>query len=153
MNTTVRRGAAVILVVLCSACGSSAPTSTTAIPQQQPLPTPSPPPPRTFPPLSGPSRTFAFDHELTYPVRDYTKRSRIVLYENGAFVLRYDGLGEYRGGYTESNGIITFEWEGWSAAGPWGASGTLEKTSLTIQFNFIMQMTDFEDAVYVLTAS
>jgi hypothetical protein len=153
MNTTVRRGAAVILLVLCSACGSSAPTSPTVIPQPQPLPTPSPPPPRTFPPLSGPSRTFAFDHELTHPVRDYTKRSRIVLYDNGAFVLRYDGLGEYRGGYTESSGIITFEWEGWSAAGPWGARGTLEKTSLTIQFNFIMQMTDFEDAVYVLTPS
>ena len=155
MNTTVRRGAAAFLVVLCTACGSSAPTSPTVVPQPQPqpIPTPTPSPPRTFPPLSGPSRTFVFDHELTYPVRDYTKRSRIVLYDNGAFVLRYDGLGDYRGGYMESNGVVSFDWEGWSAAGPWGASGTLEKTSLTIQFNFIMQLTDFEDAVYVLTPS
>ena len=155
MNTTVRRGVAVILVVLCSACGSSAPTSPTVIPQPQPVPTPTPTPspPRTFPPLSGPSRTFVFDHELTYLVRDYTKRSRIVLYDNGAFVLGYDGLGDYRGGYTESNGVVSFDWEGWSVAGPWGASGTLEKRSLTIQFNFIMQLTDFEDAVYLLAPS
>ena len=155
MNTTVRRGVAVILVVLCSACGSSAPTSPTVVPQPQPqpIPTPTPSPPRTFPPLSGPSRTFVFDHELTYPVRDYTKRSRFILYDNGAFVLGYDGLGDYRGGYTESNGLIRFDWEGWSVAGPWGASGTLEKRSLTIQFNFIMQLTDFEDAVYLLAPS
>ena len=153
MNSTVRRGAAAFLVVLCTACGSSAPTSPTVVPQPQPIPTPTPSPPRTFPPLSGPSRTFVFDHELTYLVRDYTKRSRIVLYDNGAFVLGYDGLGDYRGGYTESNGLIRFDWKGWSVAGPWGASGTLEKRSLTIQFNFIMQLTDFEDAVYVLTPS
>jgi hypothetical protein len=153
MNTTVRRGAAVFLVVLSTACGSSGPTTPTAIPQPLPVPAPTAPPTRTFPPLSGPSRTFVFDHELAYAVRDYTRKSRIVLYDNGAFVLRYDGIGDYRGGFTESNGVMTFDWEGWSVAGPWGASGTLEKTSLTIRFNFIMQMTDFEDAVYVLMPS
>ncbi len=153
MNSTVRRGAAVFLVVLCSACGSSAPTSPTVIPQPQPVPAPTPSPPRAFPPLSGPSRTFVFDHELTDPVRDYTKRSRFILYDNGAFVLRYEGIGDYRGGFTESNGVITLDWEGWSAAGSWGASATLERTSLIVRFNFIMQLTDFEDAVYVLTPS
>ncbi|HKH70239.1 MAG TPA: hypothetical protein VKA59_02760 [Vicinamibacterales bacterium] len=91
-----------------------------------------------------------FDRELSSPVQDYTRKSRLVLYDTGAFVLRYDDIGDYRGGYTESNGVITFDWEGWSVAGPWGASATLERTSLTIRFNFIMQMTDFEDAVYVL---
>ena len=92
-----------------------------------------------------------FDRGLTYAtVRDYTRKSRIVLYDNGAFVLRYDGIGDYRGGYAESNGIITFDWEGWSVAGAWGASGTLESASLTVRFNVIMQLTDFEDAVYVL---
>ena len=149
MNSTVRRGAGVFLVVLCSACGSSAPTSPTVIPHPQPVPSPTPSPPRTFPPLSGPSRTFVFDHELTYPVRDYTKRSRIVLYDNGAFVLRYDGLGDYRGGYTESNGVIRFDWEGWSTAGPWGATAKLRGDTLTVTYNDIMMMTDFEDAVYL----
>jgi hypothetical protein len=100
--------------------------------------------------LSGPSRTFVFDRALSYPVSDFTKTSRFVLYDNGAFVLQYAGLGEYRGGYRDENGILTFEWEGWSSAGPWGASGTLSGDSLTVEYNLIMQLTDFEDAVYVL---
>jgi hypothetical protein len=71
--------------------------------------------------------------------------------DNGAFALQYASLGiEYRGGYTESNGVITFQWEGWSVAGPWGATGTLKDGSLTVQYNLIMQLTDFEDAVYGL---
>ena len=149
MNTTVRRGAGVFLVVLSTACGSSGPTSPTATPQPSPVPTPAAPT-RTFPPLSGPSRTFAFDHELSYRVSDYTRKSSVVLYDNGAFVLRFSGPGEYRGGYTVSNGVITFEWEGWSAAGPWGATGTIRGDSLTVEYNLVMQWTDFEDAVYVL---
>jgi len=101
--------------------------------------------------LSGLSRTFAFDHQFTYPLTDYTRQSRFVLYDNGAFALQYVSLGiDYRGGYTESNGVITFQWEGWSVAGPWGATGTLKDGSLTVQYNLIMQMTDFEDAVYAL---
>jgi hypothetical protein len=100
--------------------------------------------------LSGPSRTFVFDHELSYRVRDFTKNSRFVFYDNGAFVLQYAGIGDYRGGYTEANGVITLEWEGWSVAGPWGATGTLKGDSLTVQYNEIMQLSDFEDAVYTL---
>jgi len=66
-------------------------------------------------------------------------------------VLQYPSLGEggYRGGYEDTNGVIMFEWEGWSVAGPWGATGTLKADSLTVQYNHIMQLTDFEDAVYV----
>jgi hypothetical protein len=87
-----------------------------------------------------------------YPVRDYTKNSRFVLYDNGAFALQYVSVGgEYRGGYTEANGGITFEWEGWSAAGAWGATGTVNGGSLTVRYNDIMQLTDFEDAVYRVT--
>ena len=102
--------------------------------------------------MSGPSRTFFFDHELSYPVRDYTKKSRFVLYDNGAFVLQFPSLGEggYRGGYRDANGVITFEWEGRSTAGSWGATGTLQGDSLRVQYNLIMQLTDFEDSVYVL---
>lgn len=115
----------------------------------------SPPTPSSvaaFPPLSGPSRTFIFERELLYPVTDSTMKSRLVLYDNGAFVLQYPSTGEggYRGGYSEANGALTFAWEGWSAAGPWGAAGILTGDSLTLKFNPIMQLTDFEDAVYVL---
>ena len=153
MNTTVSRGAAVFLVVLSTACGSSAPSSPTAIPQPLPVAAPTALPPRTFPPLSGPSRTFVFDRELKYRVSDYTRKSSFMLYDNGAFVLRYGGPGEYRGGYTVADGVITFDWEGWSAAGPWGATGSIRGDSLTVEYNLIMQLTDFEDAVYALVPS
>jgi hypothetical protein len=151
MNALVRCSAVVVLLLLSSACGSSGPTSPTAIPQLTALPSPTPPPTTSFPPLSGPSRTFIFDRESSSQISDYAKKSRFVLYDNGAFVLQYVGLCEYRGRYTEANGIITFEWEGWSAAGPWGATGSISDDSLAVRYNAIMQLSDFEDGVYVRT--
>jgi len=67
-------------------------------------------------------------------------------------VLQFPSLGEpgYRGGYQQVNAAITFEWEGWNIAGPWGATGTLSGDSLSVRYNEVMQWTDFEDAVYVL---
>ena len=151
MYTAISRGTLVGLVVLSIACGRSTPIAPTASSQRPAVPSPPAPPPTNFPALPGLSRTFTFDHELTYRLSDYTKQSRFVLYDNGAFALQYVSLGiEYRGGYTESNGVITFQWEGWSIAGPWGATGTLKDGSLTVQYNLIMQLTDFEDAVYGL---
>jgi hypothetical protein len=151
MHTAILRGTLVGLMGLSIACGRSIPTAPTPSGRGGAVPPPSAPTLPNFPALSGPSRTFTFDHELTYPPTAYTKQSHFVLYENGAFALKYVSLGlEYRGGYTESNGVITFEWEGWSGAGPWGASGTLKDGSLTVRFNAVMQMTDFEDGVYAL---
>jgi hypothetical protein len=101
--------------------------------------------------LSGPSRTFIFDRDLSHRVSNYTTESRFVLYDNGAFVLQFVGLGiEYGGAYTEANGFITFEWEGWSSAGAWGAAGTVNGNSLKVEYNVIMRLSDFEDAMYVL---
>ena len=154
MMTTAWRGALLVLLMLSAACGSSGPTSPTPTGTSQPIALPSPAPQRgiSAPPLSGPSRTFVFDRELSYRVSDYTKESRFVLYDNGAFMLRFVGQGgEYRGEYSEADGVITFEWEGWSVAGPWGATGAVKGDRLTVQYNLIMQMTDFEDAVYALT--
>jgi hypothetical protein len=85
-------------------------------------------------------------------VRDYTKKSRFVLYDDGGFALQYGGnIPDYRGGYKTTNGAIVFEWEGSSTAGSWGATGTLKGSVLTVQYNLIMQLSDFEDAVYALT--
>ena len=44
--------------------------------------------------MSGPSRTCVFDRVLSYRVSDYTKKSRFVLYENGARVLQYRSIGD-----------------------------------------------------------
>ncbi len=148
-RAAVRGGTLVTLLILSIACEGPRPTSPTVGTQPTAVPRPPAPPPSGFPPLSGPSRTFTFDHELGYRVREYTMKSRFVLYDNGAFTLQYTSLGgEYRGGYTEANGVITFEWEGLSVAGRWSATGTLKDGSLTVQYNTIMQLDDFEDAVY-----
>jgi hypothetical protein len=150
MDTAVRRGAVFVLLVISASCGGSTPASPT--PADQPLSTFIIPPPPPFPPLSGPSRTFVFDRELSYPVSDYTKKSQFVLYDNGAFSLQYPSIGGggYRGGYKDADGTIAFGWEDWSAAGAWGATGTLRGPTLTVRYNTIMTYTDFEDAVYVL---
>jgi hypothetical protein len=150
MNITSSRGLVIVFLWLVAACGPSGPTAPTATSQPPPS-SPAQPPATAFPPLSGPSRTFVFDRALSYAASDYTKTSRFVLYDNGAFVLQYPSLGPggYRGGYAEANGTVTFEWEGWSTAGPWSATGTLIGESLTVKYNLIMQMTDFEDAEYV----
>jgi hypothetical protein len=151
-HTAISSGTVVVVMLLSMACGRSALTAPTASSQTAPAgPSTPAPSPSSFPPLSGLSRTFTFNRELTYHLTDYTKQSRFVLYDNGAFVLQYVSLGgEYRGGYTESNGVITFQWEGWSIAGPWGATGMLKDGSLTVRYNLVMQLSDFEDAVYGL---
>ena len=86
-----------------------------------------------------------------YPrVAAYTLTSRFVLYDDGRFALQYEQpVGEYRGTYTASDGVVTFNWEGWSVAGPWGAEATLSGDVLNVRYNLIMQLTDFEDADYV----
>ena len=156
MNTTVRRGAVVVLLMFSVACGSSTPTFPSGTSQPPSVPSPAPRPPINFPPLSGPSRSFIFDGELSYRVRDYTRKSRFVLYENGAFVLQYPTIGEggygYRGGYQDANGVIMFmfEFNGRRVGDPWDATGTLKGDSLAVQYDEIMRHADFEDAVYVL---
>ena len=151
MNAMVHRSLVVGLLVLSAACARSAPTAPTAAGQPAAPPLLPPPPPPVFPPPSGASRTFTFERELTYHVHDYTKQSRFVLYDNGAFVLQYIGLsGEYRGGYTSANGVIDFKWEGSGAAAPWSATGTLTADSLTIRYNLNMELSDFDNAVYTL---
>jgi hypothetical protein len=107
-----------------------------------------------FPPVSRPARIYLFADAASYPVSEITVGSRYVLYDDGTFALQYlrsRGSSEYRGTYKEANGLLTFEWEGWSAAGPWGATALLGDDSLTVRYNLIMELTDFENAVYLRT--
>jgi hypothetical protein len=165
MIATIRRGAVIVILALSAACEGSlptAPTGTSPSPSETPLPgltavpkvrsLPSVTPPISFPPLSGPAHTFIFEH-AGYRVAAYTQTSRFVLYDNGAFVLQYTNPGgQYRGSYTEENGVIDFTWEDSSNAYfPWDATGTLEGDSLNVQYNLNMQLSDFEDAVYTRT--
>ncbi len=149
MHIGLRSSVVAVLLMVAAACGGSGATSPSGTTQPS---VPTVPPRPTFPPLSGPSRTLVFERALANRVSDYTVHSRFVLYDNGAFILKFPTVAGdgYRGGYTQVNGAITFEWEGWNPYGPWGATGALDGNSLTVQYNSIMQGTDFEDAVYML---
>jgi hypothetical protein len=107
--------------------------------------------------LTRPSRTFIFDRQLSYPVRDFTRQSRFVLYHNGAFELQYPPSqyrsGLYRGAYQDTNGVIMFlfEFQGRCVATAWDdATGTLNGNVLTVQYNWNMQQAEFESGLYVL---
>jgi hypothetical protein len=145
LNSSVRRaGLLAFLVVSVSCSDATLPTA--------PLPTPpatvAPTPPAPVPPTdSSEARVFGFVSSPYPAVQGYTTGSRYVLYRDGAFVLQYPHV-EYRGTYTEAEGRINFEWEGWSVAGRWGATGVLTDDSLSVSYNIIMLMSDFEDARY-----
>jgi hypothetical protein len=76
-----------------------------------------------------------------------------VLYDDSTFALEfYDpriGPFAYGGRYTRTNSQITFSWDGWSTAGPWGAQGTLRGDSLKVTYNLVMTWSDFIDGTYV----
>ena len=148
MATTILRSAVLgLLLVLPIACADAvSPAGPTPRPPQIP---PAPVQPADFPALLKPGRIFGSPTPLSFPLQPYTVGSRFVLYDDGTFALQYyAGSLEYRGEYAEHNHSITFEWEGWSTAGPWGAVGSLGDRTLTVRFNLVMQMSDFEDAIY-----
>ena len=78
--------------------------------------------------------------------------SRYVLYDDGTFALQYASVRypffQYRGDYSVTNGSITFGWTG-SGTSHWQASGEISDESLTVHYNLDMQMSDFEDGVYL----
>ena len=158
MAFRVRRLAALLCaVVTIGGCGdgvrSVVPTPLPALtPAVVPTPQPAPSPTGGYPPTTGPNHIFVY-RDSPYPrVAAYTLTSRFVLYDDGRFALQYEyPIGEYRGTYTTSNGVVTFNWEGWSVAGPWGAEATLSRDVLSVRYNLIMQLTDFEDANYTRT--
>jgi hypothetical protein len=71
---------------------------------------------------------------------------------DSAFVVVFaDGSssGGWSGRYERADSVIVFHYNAWSAAGELGARGTLRGDTLLVRYNDIMQLTDFEDGVYV----
>lgn len=71
---------------------------------------------------------------------------------NNAFELQSlgsSGLAVYAGTYGREDSLIDFDFDAWSAAGPWEARGTLENDSLQVSYNAVMLLTDFENGTYV----
>ena len=149
----------VAIAVLFAGCSDServsptAPTPSTVAVAPTPAPPIEPGVPPPFPPVSRPARVYVAAQFPTYEYHRGPLASRYVLYDDGAFGLQYAsprfGTFEYRGMYTESNGHLDFQWEGSSLAGPWGATAVITEESLTVSYNVIMQMTDFEDGVFL----
>jgi hypothetical protein len=149
--TVCRLPALICVVVTVAACGdglrSAAPTTPT--PAVVPVPQPAPLPTGRYPTITGPARVLVYRDSPFPRVASYTLTSRFVLYDDGRFALQYENpIGEYRGTYSTSNDVVSFTWDGWSVAGPWGAQATLSRDVLSVRYNLIMQLTDFEDADY-----
>ena len=84
-----------------------------------------------------------FDHLSQYELR-----------EDRSFDLHYlTGMaGSYSGTYSLAGSELTFNFAGWSSAGPWQATGTLDGDTLTVEYNIIMWLSDFRPGTYVLDA-
>jgi hypothetical protein len=145
MTAVVRCGTLISFLALSIACNSDRPTSPSSLPTP-PTSTVQPAPTAAVPTLIGPADTYLFSERLSYPIRDYTVTSKYVLHDNGAFALQYPSIGgEYVGTYRKENGRITFRF---SSDGRWDATGTLNGDSLEVRYNVIMELSDFENAVY-----
>lgn len=149
-SSTVRRtgirAAALLALMSCSDDAFFAPTEPAALPGTPVATSPA----ATFPALARHGDVYlAAGHPYAW-IGDLS--SRYVLYEDSTFTLQFADAArpfEYQGRYTRADSTITFDWDGWSLAGPWGATGTLSGDSLAVKYNVIMMLTDFVDGTYV----
>jgi hypothetical protein len=141
--------AASFLLTAGPGCGDSARLTAPSSPRQPPAAI-SPPPPADltpFPPLSGAATTYRFSEALDYPVRNYTERSSIVLYESGGCSLQYESTPwELRGRYEHDEAGIRFYFS--ERTSPPDATGLVRGDVLEMRFSLMMQHSDFENAVY-----
>jgi hypothetical protein len=148
MIAVIRLGVLLGCLVLSLGCDdANRPTA----PSASPPPVVQAPPFNGFPAVPSLARVFVFSEPSTYQVRDYTTVSRFVLRQSelrqgGAFSLQYGSLGrEYVGTYAEADGRITFTF---AADARWDAVGTLNGDLLVVRYGLIMELSDFENAVY-----
>jgi len=148
-----------IAIAFASACSEVrspvAPTRTDVTPPRADTPSEaalasvSPPP---FPSVSRPARVYVAEKSPVYSMHGSPLASRYVLFDDGAFALQYASANypffQYLGTYKETDGVIVFSWEGCCG---WGATGSLEGDSLTVEYTINMQMSDFLNGVYIRT--
>ena len=143
-------------VSLSTACKDSLPPTEPGS-SQPPSPLTDPPARwEPFPQPARPGRVYRGDDSL-YALFDFSHQgrlaSRYVLYEDATFALQFFsprfGFFEYAGEYAQVDSLIAFEFEGWSTAGPWEATGTLRGDSLIVEYNDAMSWSDFMNGAYV----
>ena len=141
MGAVVRCGSIIGLLLVGLACSlADRPTAPTAMP---PAVTAQPPAPLPQPPGS---QRYDFSAPLNYAVATYTTTSSYVLGPGRNFALQYPLLGgQYVGTFEQDGNRINFRF---AADGRWDAAGTLDGDSMTVEYNVIMQMSDFDNAIY-----
>jgi hypothetical protein len=162
MTRHLRCGA--LLLLLSAACSdSTAPVGRSVVPStSSPTPAPVATVPTAaapdFPALQRPGVVYA---EVGAPYGDPASTqfhggqlaSRFVFYDDGRSGLQFSsprfGFFEYGGSYARTDAQVAFVWDGWSTAGPWGATGTLRGDTLHVTYNLVMQLSDFVDGDYV----
>jgi hypothetical protein len=154
MRNSLRHATLAAVLILTAGCSDlpspSAPTPPRPAGPVQPIPEPLPAPP--FPAVSRSARLYVAAESRYYSGHGSLLASRYVLYDDNTFSLQYASINypffEYRGDYSEANGQITFGWPT-SRGAQWQATGVITEDSLTVEYNLDMQMSDFEDGVYI----
>ena len=79
-------------------------------------------------------------------MREYTRQSRVIIYDNGVVVLQFMSLEwDVPGAYTYANGVFSIHF-----GGNWDARAEIKGDVLTMRYGDYMIHSDFEDAVYTL---
>lgn len=106
------------------------------------------PPPQRLPPGELVA-TYVFSGPLNFPIFSATTGSEYLLYDTGAFGLRYDTFSHvYLGTYRQEGATITFWFDGQWTWNQGIATGTLNGDLLEVRYSDIMVHSDFENAVY-----
>jgi hypothetical protein len=150
MTSGARNALVVLLVAIAASCSEP----TRYVPPAGVIVRPGSPvtvlPPLPFPSLAKPGTIYVEASPPNSAAPRYL--TRYVLYDDGTHALQMgstEGGLEFTGSWTRADSTIAFKWDAWSAAGPWGATGTVRGEQLVVQYNAVMQMTDFEDEIYV----
>lgn len=159
-------GTVVFFVAAATACldmdGPAAPDLYPVTPSNPVSPSPLPPPVRPSPPPpfpAVPNGTVVYEgpedlYDFILSYHGSKLPTRYLFFADSTFQLQFAsyrfGIFQYAGRYSRSDSVFTFTWEGWSTAGPWGASATLRGDTLDVRYNDIMNHSDFVDGRYTL---
>lgn len=134
-------------IVLAAGCLDTAPSSPATASQPVAKINPPPPPP-TLPTITAPSALFRRITPASYGSDSYL----LSLAADSAFILIFPNgemYGAWSGRYERADSVLIFHFQGPSPAGELTARGTLRGDTLLLRYDELMQMTDFEDGVYV----
>lgn len=139
---------AITVLLVSASCNSettlpTAPTTTATPPPTPPTPPPPPPVPTGF---AG-AGTYNFVRTTDFILYPGTSDSSFVLAADGTFMLRYPTW-EYKGKYSESGGLITFDFD-WNSTKA-GATAIFHGDDMTVTYGDYMAMSDFQGGVYRL---